>query len=216
VVKFLYVFNFLFLEIFRIPVSFYFKNTFLRKTCADQTRSWTFILSTLRLCWSQLAFRYHEHSTSCCCGPRTLNRVSVLKVNVIYAWSYSCSVALELFNPLSAKPSAHVRVACGIPCIDPSVYVATTAQKGVCEFRPRQFRSVSANFGLFRRNPRQPLAELRLKNTAPESANVGKHFLGCSAFQIRLRLQYTWALMPQTRKMARSCFVVARIPGRLF
>ena len=73
-------------------------------------------------------------------------------------WLPRRSVFFHLFA--AAKPSANVCVAHGTLCNDPSVYAATTALKGVCEFRPRQFRSVSANFGLFRRNLWQPLAEL--------------------------------------------------------
>jgi len=63
------------------------------------------------------------------------------------------------FNLFAAtEPSTNVCVAHGILCNDPSDYFATTAKNYGCEFVP-------GNFGLFRRNHWQPLAEPWLKNT---------------------------------------------------
>ena len=44
----------------------------------------------------------------------------------------------------AAEPSTNACVARETLCNDPSVYIATTAQNGGCEFPPRQIRSVSA------------------------------------------------------------------------
>jgi len=63
------------------------------------------------------------------------------------------------FNHFAAgEPSANVCVAHGTARNDPSVYIATTAQNRGCEFRPRQFRSVSGE-ALAATRP-----EARLKN----------------------------------------------------
>jgi len=43
----------------------------------------------------------------------------------------------------AAELSVNVCVARGTVCNDPNIYNATTAQNCGCEFRPRQFRSVS-------------------------------------------------------------------------
>jgi len=56
------------------------------------------------------------------------------------------------FNLFAAEdPSANVCVAHGTLCNDLSVYIATTAKNCGREFRPRQFRSISA----------EPLAAIR-------------------------------------------------------
>jgi len=79
------------------------------------------------------------------------------------AWQWQPTVVFFNLFVAAVKPSATVCVARGTLCNDPGVYIAITALNCGGEFRSRQFRSVSANFGLFRRNPWQPLAELRLK-----------------------------------------------------
>jgi len=64
----------------------------------------------------------------------------------------SCgSVFFNLFA--AAEPSANVCATHETLCNVPSVYIATTAQNCGCEF------FVPGNFGLFRRNPWQPLTE---------------------------------------------------------
>jgi len=45
----------------------------------------------------------------------------------------------------AAEPSANVCVAHGTLRNGPSVYIVATAQNCGCEFRPRQFRSISAD-----------------------------------------------------------------------
>jgi len=81
-------------------------------------------------------------------------------------WSFSGTIVLFLFVGFSVyqcfsvffaavKPSVNVCVAHGTSCDDPSVCIAVTAMNCVGEFRPRQFRPVSAE------PPWQPLAEPR-------------------------------------------------------
>jgi len=54
----------------------------------------------------------------------------------------------------AAEPSANVCLAHGTLCNHPSVYIAITAQNCGCEFRPRQFWSVSAKpLAVTRGNP---------------------------------------------------------------
>jgi len=78
------------------------------------------------------------------------------------------------FNHFSAaEPSVNVCVARGTQYNNPRVYIATTAQNYGCEFRPRQFRSVSA----------EPLAAKGLRRwvgvKSPLSLIFYKNFITC-------------------------------------
>ena len=86
----------------------------------------------------------------------------------MHTFTMDTAVFFNLFA--AAEPSANVCVARGTLCNDPSVYIATTAKNCGCKFPPNKF-------GLFRRNPWQPIAEPwgssepRLKNTGIQWSN---------------------------------------------
>jgi len=91
-----------------------------------------------------------------CCGTNCYVKVSLisLKVSAICTvQQYRSAVFFKHFA--AAEPSVNVCIPHGTLCNDPSVYIATTAYSCGWEFRP-------GNFCLFRRDPRQPLAESRL------------------------------------------------------
>jgi len=72
------------------------------------------------------------------------------------------------FNLFAAtEPSANVCDAHGTLWNDPSDYIATTAQNCGCEFRSRQFRSVSA----------EPLAATRGTLVEKHRSNVTHNYL---------------------------------------
>jgi len=86
----------------------------------------------------------------------------------MHTFTMDTAVFFNLFA--AAEPSANVCVARGTLCNDPSVYIATTAKNCGCKFPPNKF-------GLFRRNPWQPIAgtwgsaEPRLKNIGIQWSN---------------------------------------------
>jgi len=95
-----------------------------------------------------------------CRGSNCYAKISLISLKVSAICTVQQHPNAVFFNHFAAaEPSVNVCVAHGTLCNDLSVYIATTAQNCGCEFRP-------GNFCLFRRNPRQPLAEPRLKNTA--------------------------------------------------
>jgi len=75
-------------------------------------------------------------------NPKPTTALINLKVSAICTFQpHPNAVFFNLFA--AAEPSLNVCVAHGTQYNDPSVFIITTAQNCGCEFRPRQFRSVS-------------------------------------------------------------------------
>jgi len=74
----------------------------------------------------------------------------------------------------AAEPSATVCIVHGTLCNHPSFYFATTANSCGCEFRPREFRSVSA----------EPLAATRGTLTEKHYSNLSCNILSVQEMQL--------------------------------
>ena len=78
-------------------------------------------------------------------GTNCYVKISLISLKVSSICTVQQYPNTVFFNHFSAaEPSVNVCVGHGTQHNDPSAYIATTAQNCGCEFRPRQFRSVSA------------------------------------------------------------------------
>jgi len=78
-------------------------------------------------------------------GTNCYVKISLISLKVSSIWTVQQYANAVFFNHFAAaEPYVNVCVVHVTQYNDPSVYIAITAQNCRCEFRPRQFRSVSA------------------------------------------------------------------------